>query len=405
MPVSDTTKLVCRSCSSGYAHGPLYRGCPRCGGTLFVSVPRELVTESYRKLCQLPAVAVAELAIPGLKSATGLGEGQTPMPTLEKLGPQLGLGTLWIKNETVNPTASYKDRLNAVAVASAVELGIERLTTSSTGNQAVSMAAYAAAAGLAADVFLPLEAPARAAAEVERTGGRAWVTRWELRAPAIRELVEHHGYGYVGRNCPRPLANPYGLEGYKTIAYEIVRDLGDRVPDEVFMPSCGGDGVFGVWRGFRELAVAGIIGSLPRMVGCQVEAAPAVTKAWRAGLAEVLPVAPGNSIALSLVDERGGDHALWALYESGGRAVAVTERDLVEAMSRLGRLGILAEPAGAAGMAGLARCVAAGSVTPSSRVVVVVTGGGGRWPASIADVIPGRRTDEPVRSVLSAGVA
>ena len=94
------------------------------------------------------------------------------MPAQEELALQLGLGELWIKNETVNPTASYKDRLNAVAVACAAELGIERLTTSSTGNQAVSLAAYAAAAGLATDVFLPLEAPARAAAEVERTGRR-----------------------------------------------------------------------------------------------------------------------------------------------------------------------------------------------------------------------------------------
>src|SRR5579862_5602906 len=206
MAIRDATELICRSCSSHYAHGPLYHGCPRCGGTLFVWVPPELVVESYHKLSQWPAAPVAELAIPGVKAASRLGEGRTPMPAQEELALQLGLGKLWVKNETVNPTASYKDRLNAVAVACAAELGLERLTTSSTGNQAVSLAAYAAAAGLAADVFLPLEAPARAAAEVERTGGRAWVTRWELRAPAIRELVEHHGYGYVGRNCPRPLA-------------------------------------------------------------------------------------------------------------------------------------------------------------------------------------------------------
>jgi len=345
---------------------------------------------------------VVDIAVPGLRQAACLGEGDTPLRPAEAMARDFGLGALWIKNEAVNPTGSYKDRLNAVAISAAVEFGFRSVATSSTGNQAVSLAAYAAVAGVHADVFLPTNAPRRAAAEAERMGAHAWVTGWDRRAGALRALVDQHGYGYVGRNCPRPLANPYGMEGYKSIAYEIVRDLGGESPYAVLMPSCGGDGIYGVWRGFREVYDAGIIRALPRMVGCHLVAAPSVTAAWRAGSDQVLPVEVTESIGLSLVDERGGDHALWALHESGGSAVAVTDAELVGAMANYGRLGVFAEPAGAAGLAGIAGFVANEPDSAGKVVVAVMTGGGSRWPAALADMPDGRDADDPVRAVLAA---
>jgi threonine synthase len=398
--IKDVTQLICRACGRRWVHGAHFHGCPGCGGVLLVSVPDALVRESYERGTASPSGGIAEQAIPGLQAATRLGEGHTPMIPLTAMAHEAGLKELWLKNESVNPTASYKDRLNAVAMSVIVELGFGKVATSSTGNQAVSLAAYAAAADVRADVFLPVSAPEQAAGEVERLGGHAWVTGWDLRAPAIRSLVENHGYAYVGRNCPRPLANPYGLEGYKTIAYEIVGEMNGQSPDVVFMPSCGGDGIFGVWRGFLELQRAGVIDTLPRMVGCHLTAAPSVTFAWKAGLQEVLAVHPGESIGLSLVDERGGDHALWTLYESDGFAIGLSDDDLLHAMARLGGVGILAEPAGAAGMAGFQRWVENGGATSDRRVVVVMTGGAGRWPSITADLSGGIRTEDPLRDVL-----
>lgn len=390
--------LVCQACGWRSAIHPQFFGCQQCGGVLLADAPNEFVRSAQVTLGRR---GIAGIVLPGLKPATGLGEGGTPLVTADDLGRSFGLRGLYIKNEAVNPTGSYKDRMNAVAVAVAARLGIHRVATSSTGNQAVSLAAYAAAAGIRCDTFLPDVAPRQAAAEVERLGGHAWVTGWDDRQAVIAELVHRHRYAYVGRNFPRPLANPYGLEGYKSIAYEIVHQLGGIPPDVVLMPSCGGDGIFGTWRGFDELARAGLTGRRPRMIGCGLSAAPSVAAAWRAGRAHVSAVAPQSSIALSLVDAQGGDHALWAIRESGGSAISVGDADLVRAMRTLGSLGVLAEPAGAAGLAGLSNGhpepVRAGEIA-----VVVVTGGNGRWPAALADLPGGTRAAQPLKAVLDS---
>jgi threonine synthase len=370
---------------------------------LLADVPPDFTRTSYRSLSDLgPADSIARLALPDLDVAPALGEGRTPMIAAHDYGRAHGIGRLFIKNESLNPTRSYKDRMNAVAVAVAISLGMTRLTTSSTGNQAVSLAAYASAAGLRCDAFLPDVAPRRAAAEVERLGGQAWITKWDDRANNIAKLVNDYKYAYVGRNFPRPLANPYGLEGYKTLAYEVVRDLEGEPPDLVLMPSCGGDGIFGTWRGFSELFRAGLIDRRPRMVGCGLSAAPAVAAAWRAGQEHVSKIETRSSIALSLVDEQGGDHALWAIRESGGCAVSVDDADLVQALALLGRLGILAEPAGAAGLAALS--VRSSPVIGSSRdtAVIIVTGGSLRWSAALADLQGGTFVDNPLTAVLAS---
>jgi threonine synthase len=400
--MTDWLELACRTCSWRSADHPLLRGCQRCGGVLLADVPADFVRTAYADLAKPAANGTARLALPGLGAATDLGEGSTPMFRARELGRAHGLGDLYIKNEGVNPTGSYKDRLNAVAVAVAARLEMTRLATSSTGNQAVSLAAYAAAAGLRCDAFLPPEAPRQAAAEVERLAGHAWVTGWAERTAAIGQLVDHHGYGYVGRNFPRPLANPYGLEGYKSIAYEIVRDLGGRPPDMVVMPSCGGDGIFGAWRGFCELFQAGIIDRRPRMVGCGLSAAPSVAVAWRDRQDHVTAIPTRPSIGLSLVDERGGDHALWAMRESGGCALSLDDADLVRGMAMFGRLGVLAEPAGAAGLAALGSRDWPAAGGAGEVAVVVMTGGSGRWPASRADLPGGTEVDDPLPAVIAS---
>lgn len=394
--------LRCHACGATYALDALFAGCPRCAGPLFLDIPADLCHASYLSYTESATQPVAAAAVPGLEAAVSLGEGRTPMSEAPTLAMQMGVGHLWIKNETTNPTGSYKDRLNSVAVSMAAQSGFRQVGTSSTGNQGVSLAAYAGTAGLRADVFLPLSAPRHAAYEVERYGGHAWLMEWDDRGPALQALVEHHGWAYVGRNCPRPLANPFGLEGYKTIAYEIVHSLRSAAPDLVLMPTCGGDGIYGVWRGFKELHSAGVISQMPKMIGCHASAAASIARSWASRSSTVESVPLGESIAMSLVDRRSGEHALWALYESGGQPIGVHDDELLNALSRLGRLGIFAEPAGAASLAALPRLAVDPSTLAASTVVLVVTGSGARWPHSFDGLTGGIASSDPVTEAMAA---
>jgi threonine synthase len=397
--VAKWIALACMTCGRRTESHPLFWGCPTCGGALTADLPVDFIRWSF-EAGHSAAGSIAPLMLPDLDPITSLGEGGTPMLAANGLAEQHGFGALFVKNEARNPTGSYKDRLNAVAVAAATKFAITRVATSSTGNQAVSLAAYAASAGLRCDAFLPPTSPLQAVLEVERLGGHPWVTAWDQRMPTIRALVASYGYGYVGRNFPRPLANPYGLEGYKSIAYEIVRDLGGRPSDVVLMPSCGGDGIYGTWRGFNELFRAGIIPRQPRIIACGLSAAPSVATAWRDRLDHVLATDTTPSIALSLIDAQGGDHALSALYESGGAALSLHDEHLLQAMATLGALGVLAEPAGAAALGAVTNHLY--SPTPDEVAVVVMTGYGGRWPAALSDLPDARRPADPLSAVLAS---
>lgn len=369
--------LACRECGLTAPPGIRFTGCPSCGGVLLVHQDPAATIAAWEQR-RMRAAGVTRIAIgdaagpdPGL-----LGEGGTALLPAPGMAASFGLDELWIKHEGCEPTGTYKDRLNAVTVTVAAAAGYRRIVTSSTGNQGVSLAAYAAAAGLEADVFLPEEAPVQAVREVRRLGGTAHVRRWADRLPEVKKLVAQ-GAAYAGRNFPNPLANPYGLEGYKSIAYEVVDQLGGVVPDTVVMPSCGGDGIFGVWRGFRELRAAGIVTATPAMVAAHIAAAPAVARAFDSGASEVTPIAVKPSRALSLVDERGGAHGLWALRESGGTSITIEENELGPALSAYGTRGIVAEPAAAAALAAVMRLP---EQKMGGRVVVVMTGVGARWP-------------------------
>ncbi len=381
--------LVCHRCGRPASGAITFGGCGACGGALVVRRTATDIAEGWHRVWDSHSVIEIAIGRSGGVSPVSLGEGRTPLLPAARLAAAAGIGRLWIKHEGCQPTGSYKDRLNAVAVAVAAAAGYDRVATSSTGNQGVSLAAYAAAAGVAADVFLPDEAPRHAEREVHRLGGRVHRREWSARTPELHALVAA-GAAYVGRNRPNPLANPYGLDGYKSIAYEIVAQLDGVAPDTVVMPSCGGDGIFGVWRGFQELASAGIIESAPAMVAAHMAAAPAVSEAFHRGDATVAPVPIGPSRALSLLDEQGGEHALWAMRESGGTSILIDDGELPAALDGYGRLGIVAEPAAAAALAAVPRLPVSGH---GGRVVVVMTGNGARWPQTWSGAIDETETE------------
>lgn len=377
--------LECTHCSAVFPLSLRYRGCDRCGASVMVVSGIDWFRRSYSAFDAGATSGGVALSFPGMTDVAGLGEGDTPLRPRPDLASHHGIGSLWLKDETRNPSGTYKDRLNSVASSMLSREGATRAVTSSTGNQAVSAALYGRMAGLEIMTFIPDDVPPMAARLVSLYGGIAHVLPWDQRSAAIRPLVEEKGWGYIGRNASGPLANPFGLEGYKSIAAEVFRGLGGRVPDLVVMPSCGGDGITGVWRGFESLRLSGISDSVPRMAAVQPRAAASLVRAVSLGLESVEPVAMGETIAHSLRDSRSGDHGLASIRTSGGTAVAVDDEQLRASLSELAGSGIFAEPAAGAGLAGLDQVL--DSLSPEERqaltVVVIVTGSGNRWPDSL----------------------
>jgi threonine synthase len=392
--------LCCAVCGARYPIAPLFRGCDVCRaagrvGPLFV----EYTADDIRAAWTQPTGGARrmwdfERALPLGADGTGagpvsLGEGGTPLISVSS--PALPGGQVYLKLESTNPTGSFKDRLNSVAVSMARRHGFAGITCSSTGNHGASLAAYAGAAGLRSVILLPDEAPASAVREIRHYGGLPVVTRWDDRDRLLEWLVDEAGWAISGRNFPRKFGNPYGIEGYKTIAYEIVRQLGGEVPRTIFVPLGGGDGIYGIWRGFRDLHRAEIIGRLPRLIGCQAALSASAYAAWSRGESHVAPIEMKMSVAVSLTDRQSGDHALWAVRESQGEIVALDEGEIRAAVRALGRLGVCVEPASAAAYA--AALIGRDLEPP---VVCVLTGTGMRWPETFEDqpLLPAVRTPE-----------
>ncbi len=357
------TGFVCMACGHRHPLGCLLGGCPDCGGALDVTYafdPDDRLQDLRRHL-------------PVSGELVSLGEGGTPLL-------ELAAG-LHVKDESRNPTHSFKARNNAVAVSMARQFGMEKVVCTSTGNHGVALAAYAARAGMRCLVLLPGEAPAGVAAELRHYGAHAVRVAGGDVLGLMTRLWRDHGWYISQRNTPgvpgRPFGNPFGVEGYKAVAFEIFRQLGGQVPDAVFVPVGGGDGLYGVWKGFVEIRAVGLAERVPRMVACQSAAGAPLVEAWARGARAQAPVPSGPTVALSIVDRLSGDHALRAVHESGGAAVAVTDAEILAAGAELGRFGLCLEPSSAATLAAYRKVPAAGTA------VLVGTGTGLRWPATL----------------------
>lgn len=288
---------------------------------------------------------------PLLPLATGVtaGEGGTPLVEVELDGMRG-----YVKNEGVNPTGSFKDRFNAVNTTVALALGYETIVSTTTGNAGLSAALYAALAGLKARVFVAEEAPTIIGDAIRWCGAEVAVAARERHDGLLRAAVQDGAFPATTALSSAG-ATPFGLEGYKTIAFELVAALG-RAPDRIFVPVGGGDGLYGVAKGFRELRQLGLVDALPRMYGVQSTSTDPLVRAFRDASNDVAAVERGETIAHSINDGTAGTHALDAIRESRGGAIAVTDEEILAAMHDLARLGVLAEPASAASVAGWRRC-------------------------------------------------
>jgi threonine synthase len=385
--------LVCVRCGAASPLGPAFEGCLACPGDPRAALE---VVYDYAALSgsrRLDAWTARPgglwrfrelLPAPANAPVLSLAEGATPLVRLEGTPAH----RIWLKDETRNPTGSFKDRLHAVSLTMARVLGFGKAVASTTGNHGTALAAYAARAGMEALVFCDPRAPQVQRRLMQLFGARVVVLA--DRSAHIAWLVRERGWYPSSGMTPEPVSTPYGVEGYKTIAFEVFFQLGGRFPTRMLVPTSGGDAVYGPWKGFRELRALGATGALPRMVAVQAAGCDPIVRGWREG-ATAVPVHPDpRTIAVSIADETGGPASLRALAESGGAAEAVSDAAILDAMRRLAGQGIAVEPSSAAAVAAALALAARGELGVDEDVVCVLTGAGVKWPDALVDALTPR---------------
>jgi len=377
MPVQA---LQCKECRAPYPLDARYV-CERCFGPLEVAYDLGGLdaAETRRRIQAGPQTLwrYADFLPFERPPAPGLPVGLTPLQRAPRLAEALGLGEVWIKNDTANPTHSFKDRVVAVALAKAQELGYEVVACPSTGNLANAVAAHAAAAGLDSYVFIPADLEEQ---KVLATGvyGTNLVAVRGTYDDVNRLCTELSGsrddWAFVNVNV-----RPYYAEGSKTIAFEICEQLGFELPDRIVAPVASGSLFTKIARGLEEWLEVGLVsGELPRFNGAQAAGCSPVAQAFEAGREICRPVRP-DTIAKSLAigNPADGPYALELARRSGGSVDSVTDDDIRAGIGLLARTtGIFTETAGGVTIATLAKLAGRGHIDPGERVVAVITGDG-----------------------------
>jgi len=404
-------QLRCRECGSSFEVGAYPRGCPTCAakgklGLLEVTYAydgetRRQLQEALEKPkrrtlwrfdCLLPLRAENEHTVT-------LGEGGTPLLNAGWLSCFTGAGQVYLKNETANPTWCSKDRANTVSVSIGRLLGAPGMVAITTGNHGASMVAYSARAGVPAIALCSPHSDGIHRAMISVCGGTAIVC--EDPGPILRHLVHDCGWFPATSMGESDAPNPFGVEGCKTIAYEVCDDL-QGLPDVVLVPAASGDLLYGVYKGFRELADLGFTKGCPRMIGCQAVGAAPLALAVHSHLQEV-PILPNpTTVALSVGDATSGKHALEAVAASKGDVLTVSDAEILEAQRCLAANGLLVEAAAATTVAALASGVRSGAVGARERVVCLLTGAGVKWSTQFLSAAMGRVLTEPTLSTVSA---
>ncbi|RMG94712.1 MAG: threonine synthase [Deltaproteobacteria bacterium] len=372
--------LECSRCGTRRSHDELVNLCS-CGGPLLAryDLSRAARTMTRAAVGERPPTMwrYREILPPG--EPVTLGEGMTPLVPAKRLGALLGLADLWVKDEGIQPTGSFKARGQAAAVTRARALGAKTLAIPTAGNAGGALAAYAARAGLACVVAMPADTPAANVLECRALGARVELVDGVITdcGAYIARKAQDHGWFEVST-----LKEPYRIEGKKTMGIELVEQLG-ALPDVVVYPAGGGVGLIGMWKAFDELEKMGWIGrQRPRMVAVQAAGCAPIVRAFERGAEEAEPWERPETIATGLRVPRAlGDRLmLEALRESGGTAVAVSDEEILAAARELGRTeGIYAAPEGAATVAAVRRLREAGWLEEDARVVVFNTGSGMKY--------------------------
>lgn len=380
------THLECGACGAAYDAGVVHTTCNDCGKPLLVrydlyragkALTREALYWRGSSMWRYREV----LPVHHEASITTLGEGLTPLLRARALGTSLGLRELYVKDESQNPTLSFKARGMSAAVSMAKELGITALATPSAGNAASALAAYGALAGIPVYIFMPADTPVANRLECEVAGAHVTLIDGLITdcAAEIARRKDAEGWFDVAT-----LREPYRVEGKKTLGYELAEQLDWSLPDVVVYPTGGGTGLIGMWKAFAEMETLGWIGpERPRMVVVQSQTCAPIVTAFEQGerFAAEFPDARTCAAGLRVPRAIGDFLILDAVRESDGTAVAVTDSELIAGARELARTeGIFAAPEGGACIPALRNLLQAGAVQSDERVVIFNTGSGVKYP-------------------------
>ena len=317
-------------------------------------------------------------------SIVSLGEGNTPLLPATRLGAKIGIANLYLKNDTILPTGSLKDRSNSVGLSVACEWGFKTAAVMSTGNAAASVAAYSAAAGINSVVMVPAGTAASKIIQARAYGAAVVVIdgSFDYEVAKLYKAAVHE-FGWY--DCLS--SNPYRDEGKKSYAYETADQFDGESPDWVIHPTAGGTGIYAMWKGYRECLSLGWIERAPKLVAAQSEAAAPIVAAFEKGLIDIKPVVARDTVAESIQVGNPvslGWRALAALRESNGTAVALSDPEILEAQALTGSMaGIFAEPAAATSVAAAKKLRGAGVIGQDEIVVCNLTGHGLKQPEAI----------------------
>ena len=401
--------LTCTRCGAQYPLEPMFFGCPACANEAdqadsdaaaltvaydYKAIASDLDVEDWGRAGHGIWRFDALLPLRDPAAQISLGEGNTALVRPRAVCEAAGLSNLFIKNETTNPTWAFKDRFHASSVSMARSLGYTRITASTTGNHGASTAAYSAVAGMDSCIILcHPESSMLQRDMIALYGGHAFVLA--DRFQYLDTLIRNHGYYPSTTMTPMPTGTPFGVEGYKTIAFEIYVQLGGRVPDRMFCPIAAGDALYGPWKGFNEIHTLELVDRRPVMHGVQPAGCNPYVQSFKQGRSDVIVHPDPSSIALSIRDDTGGPAALQAIYDSGGDATDVTEGEIIEAVRLLAKSGFLVEPSSAASVAGAVKAARAGRLSSDETVVCLVTGSGAKWPEVMSELVDRDAPIEP----------
>ncbi len=372
--------LVCSRCETRLSPEGTPGVCESCGAPLLAVYPLERIAQHFKpadlaarpwtmwRYSEVMPLAEGEAPIT-------LGEGGTPLLSVPALAGKAGVKELLVKEEGLNPTASFKARGMSAAVTRAVAGGAQGFVAPSAGNAASALSAYGARAGVPVRVYMPKDTPPTIVAECRTLGAEVVLMDGVITDCAVRARAFSRETGYFDVST---LREPYRIEGKKTMGYEICEQLGWEMPDAIIYPTGGGTGIIGMWKAFAELEALGWIepGSRPRMYVVQSAGCAPIVRAWADGAESAEPWKAPETVASGLrVPTALGDFLiLRAVRESGGAAVAVSDSQLLRAAGELRRHGVGACPEGGATLSALHRLREGGHIGPNERVVCLNTG-------------------------------
>lgn len=381
--LSYISHLECSGCGKEFTHNEIHTYCPFCQSPLLtvyhlkkvrMFVDRDEISRRRKGMWRWSEL----LPVLQAENQVFLGEGDTALLDLPHLGKMLGLSNLYVKDESSNPTGSFKARGLSAAISKAKELGVQKVIIPTAGNAGGAMAAYAARAGLKAHIFMPRDTPYANIEESRMAGAEVILVDGLISDAAGMAGEKARAEGWFDVST---FKEPYRVEGKKVMGYELAESFGWTLPDVIIYPTGGGTGLVGMWKAFAELEALGWLDNVrrPRMVSVQAKGCAPVVRAFESGASFCDFWLGAHTLASGLrVPKSFADHLiLQDIYESSGTAVAVSDEAILEAQKQMAAMeGIFAAPEGAATLAALEQLIERKWIQPDERVVLFNTGSG-----------------------------